>query len=456
MKPGEWLLSRFSGWEERVALIENDVPVTYKELLRSVALWKSRLLEQDCGPGCVLAFESDFGLASISLLLASIELNNIVAPLSPGMQGETGEFLRIAEARRYFAAPVDRSNPGELLCARPANPLTRKLLDAQDPGMIIFSSGSTGTPKAILHNLSRFLTKFQKEKPALRSIAVPPMDHIAGLDTMFHSLSCGGTLVCPASRRPDVVCHTIAKHRVELLPCSAGFLNLMLASQAHEHADLSSLRLVAYGSDVMPEATLSRLRAALPQVTLLQKYGTTEFGSPSTKSKDSNSVWLKIDDAGFRSKIVDGVLWIKSDSAMMGYLNAPSPIEEDGWINTGDAVEAGEDGFVRILGRRSEMINVGGHKVYPAEVETVLLQLSNVEDAVVYGKSMAIMGQIVAAKLRLKEPEDIVALKRRVREFCRERLATYKIPIEIQTADGELLTARQKKIRTAAVAFENG
>jgi acyl-CoA synthetase (AMP-forming)/AMP-acid ligase II len=134
---------------------------------------------------------------------------------------------------------------------------------------------------------------------------------------------------------------------------------------------------------------------------------------------------------------------------MLGYLNAPSPFDEEGWMNTQDVVEVDGE-YIRILGRRSEIINVGGQKVYPAEVESVLLQLPNIKDVAVVGERHPITGQIVTARINLFEPEDLTELKRRVRAFCRERLAPYKIPVKIVITDQEQHSARFKKMRKSS------
>jgi long-chain acyl-CoA synthetase len=447
MTGAHWLLRRLSEWADRPALVDREGSWNYGSLAASTEAWRVRLAQLGCGSGAVVAFQGDFSRASISLLLACLDLSVIAVPLATGLRGELQDLLRICEARILIRTDLNGACQFEQLTYTVTNLLTRQLADSGGAGLVIFSSGSTGTPKAALHNMARFLAKFQRQRPTLTAIAVPPMDHMAGLDTLFYCLSSGGRLICPDSRDPDAICQTIDKHRVELLPASAAFLNLLLASRAMDRYELSSLRTIAYGSDVMPEATLLRLRERLPGVTFLQKYGTTELGSPSTRSRQDGSLWLKIDDQSFETKIVDGILWIKSHSVMLGYLNAPSPFEEGGWINTGDAVEESEGGYVRILGRKSDVINVGGHKVFPAEVEAVLLQLSNIEDVVVYGKSNLLLGKVVAARFRLEEPEEIASLKRRVRAFCRSHLAAYKIPVEIDTTDCDLMTARQKKVR---------
>jgi long-chain acyl-CoA synthetase len=456
MTGAQWLFRRLTDWGDAPALVDQAGSWSYGDLVTSTEEWKVRLGQLGFGPGAVVAFQSDYSRASISLLLACIDLSQIAVPLALGLRDEVPDLLRICEARILIRIDAAGAREFETGTHTATNPLTRQLADSGDAGVVIFSSGSTGTPKATLHNLARFLAKFQRERPPSTTIAVPPMDHVAGLDTLFYCLSSGGRLVCPDSRDPEAICQAIDRHRIELLPASAAFLNLLLASRAMDRYDLSSLRTIAYGSDVMPEATLLRLRERLPPVTFLQKYGTTEFGSPSTRSRQDGSLWLKIDDKSFETKIVDGILWIKSHSAMLGYLNAPSPFEEDGWINTGDAVEESEGGYVRILGRKSDVINVGGHKVFPAEVEAVLLQLSNIEDVVVYGKPNLLLGKVVAARFRLERPEDIASLKRRVRAFCGSHLAAYKIPVEIDTADGDLMTARQKKVRQERPQVING
>ena len=102
---------------------------------------------------------------------------------------------------------------------------------------------------------------------------------------------------------------------------------------------------------------------------------------------------------GFETRVVDGMLQIKTQSTILGYLNAPSPMTVDGWFMTGDAVE--QDGeYFRILGRKSEMINVGGEKVYPVEVESVIQAMENVLEVTVYGERNALIGNVICARVR--------------------------------------------------------
>jgi acyl-CoA synthetase (AMP-forming)/AMP-acid ligase II len=262
-------------------------------------------------------------------------------------------------------------------------------------------------------------------------------------------------MVTTPSRDPDAVCRAIAAHQVHTLPASPTFLNLLLISDAWREHDLTSLRVIAYGTEPMPEQLLARLGEAFPRVTLAQTYGTSELGVLRTRSRDGGSLWLEFRGEGFETKIVNGVLWVRTPSAMLGYLNAPDLFDEEGWLNTEDAVEVQGDSL-RILGRVSDLINVGGQKVHPAEVENVISQMGNVRDVAVYGERNPLTGQAVAARVNLRVPEPFAAFKKRLRAFCRERLASYKIPARIELTDRDQFGVRLKKLRRAIPPARNG
>jgi acyl-CoA synthetase (AMP-forming)/AMP-acid ligase II len=266
---------------------------------------------------------------------------------------------------------------------------------------------------------------------------------------MFHTLSNGGIVLVLKERRPDSVCYFIEKYKIELLPASPTFLNLLLISEEYKNYDLSSLKLITYGTEPMPQSILERVKKAFPDIKLQQTYGLIELGVLRSKSQSDDSLWVKIGGEGFETRVVNGLLEIKAESAMLGYLNAPSPFTEDGWFMTGDQVE--EDGeYIKILGRKSEIINVGGEKVYPAEVENILLEIKNVASVLVYGEKNFITGNIVCARIKLVEQEEKSSFVLRVKNFCRSRLPSFKIPVKIEiiTDDSSLINDRFKKMRT--------
>ncbi len=222
-------------------------------------------------------------------------------------------------------------------------------------------------------------------------------------------------------------------------------LNMPLMSKADAGYNLSSLRLITYGTEPMPQSTRG-IHRLFPDVRLKQTYGLTELGIFSTKSKDSQSTWMKVGGAGTETKITGGTLWVRSESAMLGYLNAPSPFDEDGWYDTGDQVETDGE-YIRILGRKSEIINVGGEKVFPAEVESVFLEIPNVRDVLITGRKNPITGEIVAAEAVLEKEEDIKSFRKRAVAHCKQKLRPYQIPQIISVTDRKLSNDRFKKIR---------
>jgi acyl-CoA synthetase (AMP-forming)/AMP-acid ligase II len=133
---------------------------------------------------------------------------------------------------------------------------------------------------------------------------------------------------------------------------------------------------------------------------------------------------------------------------MLGYLNAPDKFDAEGWFNTEDAVEQ-EGEWLRFLGRRSEIINVGGAKAYPAEIEAALLALPGVEDAVARGERNALLGQCVAATVVLSTGESAAAFKQRMRGALAARLPAHMIPVRVEVAQQPLYGERMKKLRRA-------
>lgn len=442
----EWLLERMAQWPERAAIVWQGQPYSYGDLLARVQRWADELTQHDVTAGQVVSIEGDYSPNAVSLLLALVDRGTIVVPLTDSVAAQRDEFLQIAEVQVLIRFNARDGWQLERLPGVVSNPLTQSLSASGNPGLVLFSSGSTGKSKAALHNFTPLLAKFKLPRHARVTLTFLLLDHIGGINTLFYTLANGGTVVAVPSRDPELVCAAIASQRVQTLPTSPTFLNLLLISEAYTRHDLASLELITYGTEVMPESTLQRLHAIFPKVQLLQTYGLSELGILRSKSKDSNSLWVKVGGEGFETKIVDGILWVRAQSAMLGYLNAPSPFDAEGWMNTQDMVEVDGE-YIRILGRRSEIINVGGQKVYPAEVESVLLQMPNVRDAAVVGEANPITGQIVSVRCNLFEPEELNAFKRRLRAFCRERLAPYKIPTRIVLTEQEQHSARFKKMR---------
>ncbi|QSQ20841.1 long-chain fatty acid--CoA ligase [Pyxidicoccus parkwayensis] len=441
----QWVLERLESHGTQPALIWEDSEVSYATLAQRVKGWLTELKKHGLDAGKSVALRGDYNPETCALLVALILNHNIAVPLAPSVK-TLKEFLEIAECDALFEFEGTKLLGVQALTHPTEHPFIQQLKSQGAPGLILFSSGSTGKSKASLLDFERMLRKFKKVRNGQRTLSFLLLDHIGGINTLLHALTSGGTVVPLRERTPQAICTAVQKHKVQLLPTTPTFLNLLLMSEAYKQYDLSSLEMITYGTEPMPAATLKHLAEVFPHIKLKQTYGLSELGILQTKSKDNSSLWVKVGGEGYELKVVDDILWIRAESAMLGYLNAPSPFNDEGWFITGDAVEVDGE-YMRILGRKSEIINVGGEKVYPAEVESVLLQCPNVADATVVGKPSPITGHVVTARIRLKDAEDPIALTKRVRTFCRERLAPYKIPVAVEIVEGQLHGDRFKKAR---------
>jgi len=444
----EFLFRMFAEAAGKTAVLYRNQPTTYGELSALCAKWDVWLKEHVPEQGAVVALGADYSPDAIALFLALANRNAIVLQtgLASGVRLE--ELLEIGEAEIVISLLPDQPVRCERRDMRSSHALYQQLRADAHPGLVLFSSGSTGKSKGTVHDLSRLLKKYQRRRHDLRTITFLLFDHIGGIDTLFYCLSNGSAIVVVEKRDAASVCQTVERHRVEVLPAAPTFLNMLYFSQEFRNYDLSSLVYVTYGAEVMPEETLRFCREMFPKATLMQKYGTSEIGTPRSQSKSSESLWVKIGGEGYQWRVVEGILQVKAESAMLGYLNAPSPFTEDGWFITGDCVEVDGE-YLRFLGRDSDIINVGGKKVYPAEVESVMKQLPEVVEATVYGERNALLGQIVAAKVWVAAGADQAALRGRIKQHIGARLDSFKVPVRIAfSTDDAYVTERFKKMRS--------
>ncbi len=441
----DFLLERFRAARDKDAMAWRGKIYTYDYLLR---IYEETLaaLQQNIHEPIVVSIEGDFSPRSTALLLALIELDCSIVPLAAEVAHQADKYKEIAEVEASILLREDDSFVFQKENRKASHELLIRLKNEHHPGFVFFSSGSTGKSKAAVHDVLPLLEKFKVVRQCMRILTFLLFDHMGGINTLLYVLSNTGCIVMTSSRRPDVVCRNIETYKVEVLPTSPTFINLLLVGETYRNYDLSSLKMVTYGTEPMPESTLKRFHELFPAVRLLQTYGLTEIGVMRSKSQASDSLWVKIGGEDFQTRVVDGLLEIKAKSAMLGYLNAPSPFTADGWFKTGDEVLVNGEYF-RILGRRSEMINVGGQKVFPAEVESVIQEMDGVEEVAVCGEQNLLIGQIVKAKVKLLRPESLASFRQRLRSFCKERLESYKIPQKVELVDYPMYGERFKKKR---------
>ncbi|MBM3673893.1 MAG: AMP-binding protein [Actinobacteria bacterium] len=321
---------------------------------------------------------------------------------------------------------------------------------------IMYTSGTTGLPKgvAVRHRNVAMIPNHEPQWTGGGWIHGAPMFTFAGIAFIYNPMKmglrgdylpkfdAGRWLAIVASERPTMAF---------LVPAMA---ELLVAHPDFEQPDLTSLHSVSIGSAPLAPRTLLRLQKRLPDATVSNSYGMTEAGAAYiVMPKDQ--VTKRIGSVGkpippMELKIVDeqdtecaprevGELLTRMLGSQREYYKDPDATSStwtaDGWLRSGDLAYLDEDGFLYIAGRKKDMIIRGGNNVYPVDIEAVLLEHPDVQEAAVVGIPHPVLGEDVAAFVVLKEPAqpDIDALL----GFCAERLADYKRPRHL-TFVGEL------------------
>jgi len=453
MQAIETVLTRMRQNQMAPALFWHNTEYSYAQFSAMIDAWSERLPSLGIERGVVCGVLGEYSPNTCALFFALLHARAILVPFSYAAEPEMPAFLTLAGVQKLFRVDADDNWTIDAFTDASPNDLVSSFLNKETPGLIVFTSGSTGKPKGILHDCELVMRKFVVEREGWRTVLFLMIDHFGGFNTLLSTFACHGVAVCLPQRTTEVVCRVIEQSRATLLPTTPTFLNLLIASATYKTFDLSSIRLITYGTELMTEATLGKVRAIFPNAQIKQTYGLSELGVLRSKSENDDSIWVKVGGPGFEIKIVDSVLWVRSEANMVGYLNAPSPFDAEGWMCTGDQVEVRGD-YIRFLGRKSEIINVGGQKVFPIEVETVLLQDPNVREATVYGVKHPLMGQVAHARVSLYQPEELGTLTERLRILCLTQLAKYKMPMRFVIVDKESqLGARFKKLRQG---FEGG
>ena len=432
---------------DQTAIIYDGKKYSYNELYIKIKEIQS-FIKDKIKSGEVVAILADYSFVSIALFFALYENKNIIAPITSTSQKEID-----GKVKESFSTKIINLEDENLVITNIKSEASHKIInDLQNSkcaGLILFSSGSTGAPKAMIHNLDTLVDSYgDKKQKQINMLVFLMFDHIGGINTMLNILSMNATMIIPQNRNADDICQLIEEYKIAVLPSSPTFLNLILINRSYEKYDLSSLRMITYGTETMPEGLLGRLKAVFSKVKFLQTFGTSETGIAATSSKSSSSTFMKIDDENLEYKIVDNELWLRSKTQILGYLNrSMESFTNDGWFKTGDLVELDNEGFIKIIGRNKEIINVGGQKVLPSEVESVLLGMDEIEDCLVYGEQNAITGQSVSCDVVLKHGIDDSGFKILVRKFCKDKLDNFKIPTRVNVVQKTEFTERFKKSR---------
>lgn len=386
-----------------------------------------RTLVDDCKPAALL-FDDTFAVRGRGL----IEHGNIRVTLSWGTEDDTYEAaVRELQGFEPDAAAVEPPRPDV-------------------PFVIIYTSGTTGTPKGVVHTIGSVAANVENSafagdvSSSSVSLTVLPTFHVAGLHLFANAaLMHGGTAIVMSTFEPEQTLAALTDHEFGVTHfCGVpAHFQIMSTLPSFEDARVDGL-VTAVGGSPVPSSLLAQWSGK--GANMMSVYGITEAGSTVLAMSDGNrtasatavgipTVHTTCSVRGPEGTPVDrgevGELWVRGPMLALEYWGRPDATAEtivDGWLRTGDAAMVDQDGFVHIVDRWKDMFISGGENVYPAEIENALYQHPDVVLASVLGTTHERWGEAGVAFVVLSEQSG--ATKTDLEQWCRGRLASYKIP----------------------------
>ncbi len=315
---------------------------------------------------------------------------------------------------------------------------------------ISYTGGTTGRPKGVMLSHGNLVANAQHNLVATghragqRWLHVCPMFHVAGIANLLACTWAGADQMLLPRFDAAAVLEAIERERITHTVLVPTMLGMLLAAPGADDADLSSLRHVQYAASPISAELQRRVLERLPDCDVAQFYGMTEAAPTVTHLSGEDhrrggerlaSVGVPV--PGVEVEVRGGELWVRGPNVMLGYWNRPDETAGalvDGWYRTGDVVTQDRDGYLYLLDRAKDMIITGGENVYSLEVEAALLRHPAVAEAAVFGVPDDRWGEAVHAVVVPREPVTADALL----EHCRDRIAGFKLPREIDLRDEPL------------------
>jgi acyl-CoA synthetase (AMP-forming)/AMP-acid ligase II len=461
MNVGQTLDPAVASVPDRTALIVDERQCTYAELDRWVRSAAAALTARGAGPGARVALVDNGSVLSVATILASArvgaasaqmnvlltpdELRKLVATVGARV-GVAGEPFRahLAEALGHGAVLGEGDIEGAD-GSEPDGPTAA--VDDEDEALVLFTSGTTGLPKPIFithrvvtERLGFYATPIDPGGPPVVDMMSAPIFHIGGTLGLLVSLRSGRTVVMLPRFDAGAWLRAVEEHRVSRTFMVPTMVQRILDHPDLPSRDLSSLRQISYGAAAAPVELVERALDALPHVDFMNVFGQTEtLGAYAALGAEDHRARRKLGSAGVpfagvEVRIVDvasetdcppgavGEVWVRASQNVTA-----------GWLRTGDLASLDDDGYLHPIGRVSDIINRGGEKLGPAEVEDVLRSHPAVRDVGVCGLPDPELGERVGAVVvtidgHPLDPDDL-------RAFAARRLARYKLPERIVFAD---------------------
>src|SRR5688572_30586640 len=476
---------------EQTAVVapEQNIRLTYGGLRKQIQAVAEALAASGVNRGDRIGIALPNGLPNIVTFLAA-SLAGTAAPLNPSYKEEEFRFYledtnakvlvlppdgldearQAAVARNVPILIVDMDASGNVSLRDVTGRKPVAAPDSDDVALILHTSGSTGRPKRVplshanlaisAGNVARSYALSSSDV----SLCVMPLFHVHGLvASTLATLSTGGTVVVPTKFSPLSFWQTAKEHGATWYSAVPTIHQLLLArvkKDSPRPAGAENLRFIRSCSASLPPQVMHDLEAAFG-APVLEAYGMTEAAhqmstnplppAPHLPGSVGIGTDVKITIRNADGQVLPagerGEVCIFGPNVITGYENNAeanaTAFFEGSWFRTGDQGMLDENGYLTLTGRLKEMINRGGEKISPREIDEVLLGHPSVAEAVCFGTPHPTWGEEVAAAVQLKEPKEPVS-EADLLAFCKERLADFKRPKKIHITDAIPRTATGK------------
>ncbi|GAA5233637.1 acyl--CoA ligase [Verticiella sediminum] len=486
----EGLLEFAGRWGARPHIIQGERVLTFEELHQGAVAKARRLADLGIrrgdrifilgwnSPEWVLNFWACLLAGAVPVLAnawwSEVEVGNGLASLQPAMT--------LADERCAARVPAHaRQGPwGIDMTQRQAGDAAADAqgeLSEEETALIIFTSGTSGQPKAVVLSHRALLARLQmtlhitRKLPhqideTLRDVTLitGPLFHVGGMQTLMRAVVVGDTLVLTQGRYdPAEVLATIERNKVKRWNAVPTMVTRLLDHPDVSRRDLSSLKSISIGGAPVHAELMQRIRTQLPSVNprIPTGYGLTENGGQATAAAGSEA----IEELGSAGKplpcveirflphpdLPDGEILLRSPTQMSGFFGLEeSPIDEDGWLHTGDLGKLDDKGNLWITGRSKDMIIRGGENIAPAAIERALLNIPGVTEAVVFGVPHRDLGEEVMAVV----VTDAELAPQQLQDQLRGQIASFAVPSRWRLQREPLPTNHTGKVDKAAISAQ--
>ena len=452
----DFLNNSYRANPDKLAIIDNNSKFSYSGLNQQVNRFSSFLNQFPQNSVISLLFDNtnEFVISYLGVINSGCTAHLIPTGIS---QSNLKEQIFSAKPRLILTSDVHFSKFDEIefenLEKLKFSEIKKTSSDTRKPkssdyAYLIYTSGTTSAPKGvpITHSSCVFTTgnivrtlQYSKDDVDLLPL---PLSHSFGLGCLHTSLYVGSTLVIQNGPTTHNILDSIKKYDVTTLAAVPSTLSKITFSASNDSLNLlSDLRLIITNSTFFPPETIRKLKETLKTGKVATYYGLTEasrstfmiFDDDDEKiesvGKPSDEISIKIISVNDESSV--GEIWIKGSNVIEKYWTEEHTKENlsDGWLKTGDLGKI-DDGYLYILGRIDDLINISGEKVYPQEIERVVKVLSGIDDVVAIPMKHKSFGEVV--KLFVKKSVESDITKTEILTHCIKNLERFKVPAKIE------------------------